>query len=236
METSNGMNKSFLFIIGAGLVLLVMGTMQFLFPRTAVSPSPSVSGVSSEGNNGATSTEPVQVVSVPNTVPSKSSLIERSDTIISWNFKGVYADRPDLITKANSEIKRFLDLIGTGAYTDMILYVSIANQYDLLGDGKQEYDYLNRAIQEGGSTTGLPWHNLGVLMERLGALQTARVAYEKATLVQPELKQWHYAYLEFLTTRMKDDTAIIEKAFAAALANLSQTSDILQLRSEWEAP
>lgn len=230
------MNKSWLVIIGGVLVLLVVGIAQFLFSRTAVSPSPSVSEVSSGGNNGATSTDSVQAVNVPDKVSSKSSLIEKGDTIISWDFKGAYADRPDLITKANSEIKSLLDLIGTGTYTDMILFVSIANQYELLGNGSLEYNYLSRAIQEGGTTTGLPWHNLGVLMERLGALQTARVAYEKATLVQPELKQWHYAYIAFLTTRMKDDTATIEKAFAAALANLGQNSDILQLRSEWKAP
>ena len=197
METSNGMNKNWLLIIGAVLILLVVGIAQFLFPRTVVSPSSSVSGVSSEGNNEATSTDPVQVADVPDKVSSKSSSIEKGDTIISWDFKGAYADRPDLITKANSEIKRLLDLIGTGAYSDTILFVSIANQYDLLGDGQQEYDYLGRAIKaDANVTSGLPWHNLGVLMERLGALQTARVAYEKAFEIQP-VDQFKNALADF---------------------------------------
>ena len=46
--------------------------------------------------------------------------------------------------------------------------------------------------------TGLAWHNLGVLLSRLGALQTARIAYEKATLVEPQISSYHYAYIEFL--------------------------------------
>ena len=82
---------------------------------------------------------------------------------------------------------------------------------------------------------GLPWHNLGVLMERLGAIRT-RDAYEKSTLVQPELKFYHYAYIEFLTSRTKDDAANIEKAFAFAEKNIGKTPYLTELRTEWQKP
>ena len=167
-------------------------------------------------------------------VPPELPSIAAGDTITLWTFKGAYTDNPELIAKAETEIKRLLDLVGKGTYPDISLFVSVANQYELLGDGEQEYTYLSRAIKVGGSATGLPWHNLGVLMERLGALQTARVAYGKAVLVQPKLKFYHYAYLEFLTTRMKDDVATIEKEYTAAIENLGQDTDILQLYSEWK--
>ncbi|MFH1178246.1 MAG: hypothetical protein V1711_00765 [bacterium] len=231
------MNKSWLIIIGCAIILFVAGAVQFLFPRTAVSPSTTDTNneLLPAENSIATSTGSTQVkANVSNSTVQDLISIAKGDVISSWNFKGAYTDNPELIAKAEAEIKRLSDLIGKGTYTNMTLYVSIANQYGLLGDGKQEYNYLNRAIETGGSTTGLPWHNLGVLMERLGAFQTARVAYERAAVVQPELKQWHYAYLAFLTARMKDNVADIEKAFTAAIKNLGQDSDILQLYSEWK--
>lgn len=231
------MNKTRLIIIGCILIVIVASVAQFLFPRRAIAPQPTDSQPSIVENNNATASESAAT----NTPASNSSrsvsspiLIAKGDSITSWNFKGAYADNPELIAKAKSEIDRFSNLVGKGTYTDMILFVSIANQYDLLGDGKQEYDYLNRAVVEGGETTGLPWHNLGVLMTRLGALQTARIAYEKATLVQSGLKQWHYAYLAFLTTHMKDNVALIEKEFTVAKENVGQDPDILQLYSEWK--
>lgn len=235
METSNGMNKTWLIIIAVVAVLTAMGVAQFSFPRTAVSPSPEVSEPAPVESTTTPSLDikEVTVNSSPHVAPALPS-IAKGDNIASWNFKGVYTDNPELVTKAKEEIKRLSDLIGKGTYTDMALYVGIANQYELLGEGSPEYDYLGRAIEAGGTASGLPWHNLGVLMERLGALETARVAYEKATLIQPEMKFYHYAYFEFLTTRMKEDAVRIEKEYAAALSNLGQDSDVLSLYSEWK--
>jgi len=233
------MNKTRLVIIGGILIVLSAAAVQFLLPHSAVSPSLPASRSSSSDNANTIPTNSTSTITSTNSNTSSNnsilvSSIEKEDSIISWNFTGAYADRPDLIAKANAEIARLSGLIGKGIYSDTILFVSIANQYGLLGDGKQEYEYLNRAVEAGGNTTGLPWHNLGVLMERLGALQTARIAYENATLVQPEIKEWHYAYLTFLTARMKNYTTGIEKAFAAAKKNLGQDSDILQIYSEWK--
>jgi len=231
------MNRTWLLVIGLVVVVLIAGVAQFLFPRRATAPEPTDFQPSLlEDTNATTTSGSANTDTSTNTSRPISELVSmvKGDTIISWNFKGAYTDRSDLIAKANTEIDRLTDLIGKGTYTDTNLYVSIANQYGLMGNGEQEYKYLVRAIETGGTTTGLPWHNLGVLMERLGALQTAQVAYKQATLVQPELKQWHYAYLAFLTTRMKSDTTVIEKALAAAERNIGQDADILQLYSEWK--
>lgn len=220
------------YVIGVGLLIvaLIIVTLWFIFPRPAVAPQPAEQSLSE-----ATTTIPSSSVQTPapKPVPELPS-IAKGDTIASWTFTGTYANNPELIAKADAEIARLKELVGKGAYPNISLYVGIANQYELLGDGKQEYDYLSRAIGEGGESAGLPWHNLGVLMERLGALQSARVAYQKATLVQPLLKQWHFAYLEFLTTRMAGDVPDIEKAFAAAFKNLGQDADILSFQTEWK--
>lgn len=232
METSNGMNKTRMLIIGAILFVFVLGIAQFFLPHSVVSPTLPAATTTAERSNAITTTATVNVQkpSIAHPLP-----LVTGDTIASWDFTGAYSGNPDLEIKAQNEIKRISGLMGEGSFSDLSLYVGIANQYELLGNGKKQYEYLGRAIGAGGTvSSGLPWHNLGVLMERLGALKTARVAYEKATLVDPKLKFYHAAYFEFLTTRMRDDIADIEKEFAAAIANLGQDADILRLRSEWE--
>ncbi|MBI4133592.1 hypothetical protein HY478_03185 [Candidatus Uhrbacteria bacterium] len=227
----------FLAAVGIFLALIGIGAWQFL-PRTAEAPPvTNQSQLPYIDTNTTSSTKPN--IQVQPTEPANTSVFHplplvKGESVASWNFKGAYADNPELTAKARNEVQRLSGLIGEGTYSDTILYVSIANQYGLLGDGEREYDYLGRAIRSDTETTGLPWHNLGVLMERLGALKTARTAYEKSTLIQPGLSFYHYAYLEFLTARMKDDTATIEGAFSAAENNIGKTSYLLELRAEWE--
>lgn len=239
------MNRNTLLIIGGGLIIFVIGIVQFFSTRSAVSPTISTATSTTEQNvstttaSTATATLDVKGVTVssPARAVQKAPSIAKGDSIASWTFKGAYTDNPELVVKAENEIKRLSGFLAAATSSYMIIAVGIANQYELLGDGKKQYEYLERAIRaDTNVTSGLPWHNLGVLMERLGALETARVAYEKSTIIQPELKQWHYAYLEFITTRLKGDVANIEKAFVAADKYFANDTDILQLRSEWQKP
>ena len=230
------MNKIKLLIIGGVLVVFALGITQFLSPRQAVSPTLPTATSALEQNVSTTtsliiSTTTVNIVKRPIVNPLP---IAKGDVVSSWNFVGAYTNNPELIAKADVEIKRITDLLGKGTYTDMSIYVGIANQYELIGDGKKQYDFLIQAVKDGGTTSGLPWHNLGVLMERLDALETARIAYEKATLVQQQFKFYHYAYLEFITKQMKDDVVNIEKAFTAANKYFATDADIIQMRAEWE--
>lgn len=230
------MSRVWLIVIGGVLIVLAAGAVQFLFPRTAASPVPVVFEPAPV-ENISTTTPDIKEITVSSSVRQASRLpsIAKGDTIASWTFTGAYTGRADLIAKAEAEIKRLSGLIGEGTYSNMSLNVGIANQYELLGDGEQAYEYLSRAIGKNeNATSGLPWHNLGVLMERLGALETARIAYEEATLIQPEMKVYQYAYFEFLTTRLKDSAADIEKEYTTALKYLGQDSDILQLYAEWK--
>lgn len=158
-----------------------------------------------------------------------------SDVINFWNFDGAYLDGGVLEAKAKEEIIHLKKLLHSDEFTDYEIYVSIANQYELLGDGKNSYIYLGKAIREDTSgNTGLAWHNAGVLLSRLGALDTARIAYEKATIVEQQIYQYHYAYLEFLIQKMNEDSVNIEKAFAAAKDVFGNTPDLDELRAEWE--
>lgn len=233
------MTKSRLAVVGIVLILLVLGIVQFLFPRSATSPTILAMPVatSTTGNNVSTTTAVIletSTLNVPKSQPIVKSLpLVAGDTIESWDFTGAYFGNPELMAKAYSEIARLSDLLETATSSEMILSVSIANQYDLLGNGKKEYEYLERAVKAGGDTTSLPWNNLGVLMEKLGAFQTARVAYGRSVLIQPELEQWHYAYIEFLINRMSYDVDGIERAFELANEYIGEDEYLLELHTRW---
>ena len=135
------------------------------------------------------------------------------EEVVSWNFQGAYTGNPELEARAEAEIGRLKGLFGQEGYTDYELYISIANQYGLLGDGKGEYDYLTRALAIDSEATGLAWHNMGKLLERLGALKTARIAYDNMVKAQPVI-QYQTERLEFLRAYMPEDTEAIAEAEA----------------------
>ncbi|MBI2612900.1 hypothetical protein HYW59_03790 [Candidatus Kaiserbacteria bacterium] len=164
--------------------------------------------------------------------------LAEGDTIASWDWQGTHEDGGELEKRANDEIARSKSLLGGDQSgknddpTDYILYVSIANQYELLGDGKAAYDNLGRALKIDSTKTGLAWRNLGSLMERLGALQTARIAYARAVEAQPG-EEYHIARLSFLIKHFADDAATLEAAFEEAEKDLGETPQILQLKAQW---
>ncbi|MBI2610563.1 hypothetical protein HYW60_01335 [Candidatus Kaiserbacteria bacterium] len=166
--------------------------------------------------------------------------VAEGDAISSWDFQGSYEGNSELEKRARDEIARSEGLLGgdqSGANddpTDYILYVSIANQYELLGDGKAAYEYLGRALRIDSTKTGLAWRNLGALMERLGALNTARIAYARAVEAQSQIAEYHTARIQFLIAHFAEDTAAIEAAFGEAEVGLEGTApEIQQIKAQW---
>ena len=139
------------------------------------------------------------------------------EEVTSSDFQGVYTGNPELEEKGRSEITRLQGLFGQEGYTDYELYVSIANQYELLGDGKETYNYLRMALAIDPEHTGLAWHNLGKLLERFGVYQSARTAFDAMVKAQPIL-QYQATRLEFLRAYMPEDTEAIAQAEAAMRA------------------
>src|SRR3989344_9088271 len=78
---------------------------------------------------------------------------------VTWDFQGAYEGNAELEEKARNEIARLEGLIDNEEddNTDYAVYVSIANQYDLLGDGENEYAYLKKALAIDPEHTGLAW-------------------------------------------------------------------------------
>ncbi len=208
------------------LAVLVVGIWWVQTKKVSNSPGETVA-TSTESVSTTTSSTPTAAQTPAQTSPSPVvaqkpasspaakpafSLVP-GDEPVSWYFVGAYNDGGEFEARATAEIQRMKSLLNSGTFTNYELYVSIANQYELLGDGKQEYTYLNYALALDSTKTGLAWHNMGKLLEKLGAYKSARVAYDRMIQVQ-STTQYLRARLEFLKAHMPEDTAAIKKAEA----------------------
>jgi tetratricopeptide (TPR) repeat protein len=121
--------------------------------------------------------------------------LSKADHISSWSWKGVYADggtKQDTTTQQIASLKAEL-----GKGNDYNVYVGIASQYELLGDGKNAYVYLSKAIVYD-PKQGLAYMNMGHLMEELGAFNTAHMAYDAAVAAEPNNSLYEGARQNFL--------------------------------------
>lgn len=123
--------------------------------------------------------------------------IAKADHISSWSWQGVYKDGGTQEAGVKKEIT-LLKQNKEKALDTYDLYVGIASQYELLGDGKSSYRYLSKAI-ELDKKRGLAYMNLGHLMEELGAFATARNAYDAAVAAEPGNPLYETAREGFLT-------------------------------------
>ncbi|OGG45609.1 hypothetical protein A2673_00015 [Candidatus Kaiserbacteria bacterium RIFCSPHIGHO2_01_FULL_50_13] len=135
------------------------------------------------------------------------------ETVENWNFQGLHAEGSENEARVRAEIERLEGRFGNPEKdpTDYIVNVSIANQYRILGDGKKEYEYLGRALFIDSSGTGLALHNMGNLLAELGALESAKLAFQNAVRAQA-LPQYKNAYIRFLELYMPENTEAIKAA------------------------
>ena len=180
----------------AGVVVVAIGAF-FAWSYRAKAPAPALSEAPSAAATSTGDTAKPLSPEAPAPTAPATLVVNPADRIVSWSFTGAYAGNTELTAKANAEIARFIGLLGTGEYTDYTLYVSIANEYDLLGDGANEFVYLKKALAIDSTKTGLAWYNAGQLFTRLGAFATARTAFERAALVEP-VAHYKRALADFL--------------------------------------
>jgi len=147
--------------------------------------------------------------------PAHPFPLQPGERIASWELEGSHNDGGELEARAHAEIARLEGMLGKGEEADYILYVGLANQYHLLGDGKKEYEYLGRALTEDADHTGLAWHNMGQLLARLEVLESAKVAFERAIAAEPHIIQYHRAYIDFLRWYMPENKDALTAAQAA---------------------
>jgi tetratricopeptide (TPR) repeat protein len=154
------------------------------------------------------------------------------DMSILWTF--VRTTDPVLLAKAKENLERDQGLFGSAGYSDYSLWMSIAQQYEMLGDGYKAYEALNRAIALE-PAEGLPWFNLGILLTELKAPASARLAYQEATKIEPRNMLFHTARIEFLIEQFPEDTTGIEAAFSDAEREFGDAAPVLQVKAKWYA-
>jgi len=123
--------------------------------------------------------------------------VSANDHISTWQWYGVYLDSAQKESDTKKEIVRLRGLLGKGSASDYKLYIGIASQYELLGDGKSAYQYLSGAIAKE-PKKGLAYMNMGHLMEELGAFTTAHQAYDEAVTLEPGNQAFTMAQQNFL--------------------------------------
>lgn len=123
--------------------------------------------------------------------------IAPADHISSWSWQGAYADHDGKQKEVEAELARLKTMLGKGGSgSDYDIYVGFASEYELLGDGRNAYLYLSKAIAKDPSR-GLAYLNMGHLMEELGALETARKAYDAAAAAEPGNRVYQSARSNF---------------------------------------
>jgi tetratricopeptide (TPR) repeat protein len=169
--------------------------------------------------------------------PSSSFLMSPRDTISSWDMQASHKDGGVLEKSVQDEIRRLNEHLADNKTEppDYQLYVGLANQYSLLGDGKRAYDYLQKALSIDSDKTGLALHNMGVLMERLGAFYSARDAYQRAVDAQPHIDSYHAALINFLIAHMAEDELAVSAALERAAAQFDDDTFVFQLEAQWRA-
>lgn len=217
------MNKEYGIYIAAGALLVIVVAGVLLVKRDAATPVSILGTVATSTEPASTSTPPTpdspakpasQKPSTPApTAPTAAPFaLVAGEAVASWDFTGTHNDNGQLEARVRAEIEKMKGLLNNSEmFSNYELYVSIANQYELLGEGKQEYTYLNYALAIDSTKTGLAWHNMGKLLERLGAYKSARVAYDRMIQAQTT-SQYVRARLEFLKAHMPEDTDAIKQA------------------------
>ncbi len=161
--------------------------------------------------------------------------LDSRDTVSTWNFQGSHKDGGELEQRVNDEIGRLEERLRDAEIEppDYQLHVGIAGQYTLLGDGERTYDELQKALAIDSETTGLAWHNMGVLMERLGALNSAHDAYQRAVAAQPHIDAYHMALVNFVLSHFSEDKQIVVDTLSQMEAQFDNDMFVYQARASW---
>lgn len=156
--------------------------------------------------------------------------IDSRDVISSWNLSVIESTTTK--KRLQSKIKTLTATIGTGRYSNYNLYTQIAQDYELLGNGEKAYDFYIRAAKSNLSK-GLAFSNIGSLMSRLRAYNTASSAYARAVAVEPKIEFYWLGYLNFLTSH-DAHSSTTASIFSRARRVTNNAPDVLIATANWE--
>jgi hypothetical protein len=154
------------------------------------------------------------------------------ESVASWNLPPVKDPGTSTTTMAHN-VELLQSEIGKGDYADTDLYTDMGNGYVFLGDGKDAYDAYVKAIQAS-STNAVAYENAALLLNRVYATSTARMAFAKAVTLAPQTPFFQLAYVEFMTLVFPKD-AETPTAFANAEKPLEGNKHLETNKAYWLA-
>lgn len=219
--------------VGA-LIILVLALGWYLGHRGKEAPSSPADTVATTTPETATTTPPAvnEHTTAPVPKPVTSTMVnpipvDSRDTIASWDI----ADAAFAKGAKDAEIVSLSAKLGKGSENEYDTYIAIAQDYALTGDGQNAYAYYVKAA-EYNFTRGLAFADIGDLMTKLGAVNTAKTAYAKAVKNEPASSYFQLSYLQFLTAHAPND-AETATAFTSAKKSLGAHPDLLIAEAEW---
>ncbi len=197
------------------------------------------------GLNTSTSTPTSSTASTTNVVITKKSSkpkkisdanartkpfsLDTRDTIVSWELSVGNGFSKNVI---QTKIISLSEKIGKGIYPNYDIYIQIAQEYEMLGDGYNAYKFYLLATKDK-PQKALAFNNIGNLLARLGAYNSAHDAYIRATTLEPSVELYWISYLNFIALHEK--TALTTATvFTSAMKATNSATDVRIARANWE--
>jgi len=147
----------------------------------------------------------------------------------TWDFEGIFEASEELILRAETEQERLRGLLGSDEISEYDIHVGVAEQYSLLGEGKNAYNELLVAINLD-ETRYLAFMNLGNLLGKVKAPKSAKIAYEMG-LDRNDTVSNRINYIQHLEQYFGNDLDLVESSHVFALEKFPN-STILKTRYE----
>jgi tetratricopeptide (TPR) repeat protein len=159
--------------------------------------------------------------------------VSASDHLTNWALP-LPQDAASSTPRLSAQVSQFQAMLGGGTYPNETIYVGIANDDILLGDGKAAYLAYEKAIAAS-SSDALAYDDLGGLFARLYATSSAERAYAKAVALTPSQLLFQLSYLDYLA-EVAPNAPATAAAFVSAKQVLGTTTpDLLVAEANWLA-
>ncbi|MBL1434072.1 hypothetical protein COB87_000650 [Candidatus Wolfebacteria bacterium] len=149
-----------------------------------------------------------------------------------WDFEGSFEASEELMLRANTERERLIGLLGGGEFPDYDIEIGIAGQHSLLGEGKDSYKHLLIAVSIN-EVRSLAFVNLGTLLGKVKAPESAKVAYERALDIDDNVQN-RIQYIQHLEQYFGDNLDLVESAHTFAIERFPRSSVLEQRYESWK--
>lgn len=219
-------------------VLLAAVLLVVVFVTTRRGDAPAPTPQVEEGAATTTTTVASDMTVIP-TTPAPLAGNKGSEVIdqitagkkIAWSYRGLVTDETEK-AQVLAAIERFRAQMKEPGADVYDLDLSIAQQYDRIGDGEHVYRYLTYAtVVE--PEKALAFVNMGNLFAKIGSLEPAETALLIAVEKEPQFPYTHLALTSFYVLHMPTATGKIEQAFKVALERTGRNETVLKEYASW---